>query len=168
MTKKALGKGLGAIISASPTPADDMEKVVIGESRNNVIELSLDRIIPNPDQPRTYFDENEIHGLAESIKSVGLIQPIIVREKEGLYVIVAGERRYRACKYNEMKNIKAIIIEADDEQNLTMALIENIQRESLNPIEEAKAFKVLINRFKLKQQDLAKKVGKDRTTITNT
>ncbi|HPS57104.1 MAG TPA: ParB/RepB/Spo0J family partition protein [Spirochaetota bacterium] len=167
MTKKALGKGLGAIISTSPTPADDMEKVVIGVSKNNVIDLNLDRIIPNPDQPRTYFDETEIHGLAESIKSVGLIQPIIVREREGLYVIVAGERRYRACKFNEMKSIKAIIIEADDEQNLTMALIENIQRESLNPIEEAKAYKVLINRFKLKQQDLARKVGKERTTITN-
>lgn len=167
MTKKALGKGLGAIISTSPTPADDMEKVVIGVSKNNVIDLGLDRIIPNPDQPRTFFDETEIHGLAESIRSVGLIQPIIVREREGLYVIVAGERRYRACKLNEMKTIKAIIIEADDEQNLTMALIENIQRESLNPIEEAKAYKVLINRFKLKQQDLAKKVGKERTTITN-
>ena len=167
MTKKALGKGLGAIISTSPTPADDMEKVVIGVSKNNVIDLGLDRIIPNPDQPRTFFDETEIHGLAESIRSVGLIQPIIVREREGLYVIVAGERRYRACKLNEMKTIKAIVIEADDEQNLTMALIENIQRESLNPIEEAKAYKVLINRFKLKQQDLAKKVGKERTTITN-
>ncbi len=167
MTKKALGKGLGAIISTSPTPADDMEKIVIGESRNNVIDLNLDKIIPNPDQPRTIFDETEIEGLAESIQSVGLIQPIIVREREGLYVIVAGERRYRACKLNGMKTIKSIIIEADDEQNLTMALIENIQRESLNPIEEAKAYKVLINRFKLKQQDLAKKVGKDRTTITN-
>ena len=94
--KKALGKGLGAIISASPTPADDFERIVVGESKNNVIELPLDRIIPNPDQPRTYFDENEIHGLADSIKSVGLIQPIIVREREGFYVIVAGERRYRA------------------------------------------------------------------------
>ncbi|HQO39519.1 MAG TPA: ParB/RepB/Spo0J family partition protein, partial [Spirochaetota bacterium] len=167
MTKKALGKGLGAIISTSPTPADEMEKAVIGVSKNNVIELALDRIIPNPDQPRTYFDETEIHGLAESVKSVGLIQPIIVRERDGLYIIVAGERRYRACKLNEMKTIKAIIIEADDEQNLTMALIENIQRESLNPIEEAKAYKVLINRFKLKQQDLARKVGKERTTITN-
>ncbi|NLV67148.1 MAG: ParB/RepB/Spo0J family partition protein [Spirochaetes bacterium] len=167
MTKKALGKGLGAIISTSPTPADEMEKAVIGVSKNNVIELALDRIIPNPDQPKTYFDETEIHGLAESVKSVGLIQPIIVRERDGLYIIVAGERRYRACKLNEMKTIKAIIIEADDEQNLTMALIENIQRESLNPIEEAKAYKVLINRFKLKQQDLARKVGKERTTITN-
>lgn len=98
---------------------------------------------------------------------MGLIQPIIARERDGLYIIVAGERRYRACKLNGMKTIKAIVIEADDEQNLTMALIENIQRESLNPIEEAKAYRVLINRFKLKQQDLARKIGKERTTITN-
>jgi len=89
------------------------------------------------------------------------------REESGQFIIVAGERRYRACKLNEMKKIKAIVIEADEEQNFTVALIENIQREDLNPIEEAKAYRLLINRFKLKQQDIAKKVGKDRSTITN-
>ena len=99
---------------------------------------------------------------------VGIIQPILVREKDGLFIIIAGERRFRACKLNEMKKIKAIVIEADEEQNFTMALIENIQRENLNAIEEAKAYKLMIHRFKLKQQDVAKRVGKDRTTVTNT
>lgn len=166
MAKKALGKGLGAIISASPTPVEEIEKAVT-DHKERVIEIDLDKIIPNPDQPRTYFDESEIMGLAESITSVGLIQPIIVRKKDNLYIIVAGERRYRACKLNQMKTIKAIVIEADEEQNFTLALIENIQRQDLNPIEEAKAYKMLINRFKLKQQDLAKRVGKERATISN-
>lgn len=166
MTKKALGKGLGAIISTSPTPAAEIENIVV-EDKNRIRDIEISKILPNPDQPRTFFDENEIIGLAESIKAVGLIQPIIVREVSGQFIIVAGERRYRACRLNEMKKIKAIIIEADEEQNFTMALIENIQREDLNPIEEAKAYRLLINRFKLKQQDLAKKVGKERTTITN-
>ena len=166
MTKKALGKGLGAIISTSHATIEDIESGLSGD-KNRIKDLDISKIIPNPDQPRDFFDENEILGLAESIKSVGLIQPIIVREKDGLFVLIAGERRLRACKHNEMKKIKAIIIEADDEKNFTMALIENIQRENLNPIEEAKAYKLMINRFKLKQQDIAKKVGKDRTTITN-
>jgi ParB family chromosome partitioning protein len=166
MAKKALGKGLGAIISASPTPVEEIEKAVT-EHKERVIEIELDKIIPNPDQPRTFFDENEIMGLAESITSVGLIQPVIVREKDGKYILVAGERRYRACRLNQMKTIKAIVIEADEEQNFTLALIENIQRQDLNPIEEARAYKMLINKFKLKQQDLAKRVGKERATIAN-
>ncbi len=166
MTKKKLGKGLGAIISTSPAPVEAMEKVV-SEDGTRVVELPLDKIMPNPDQPRTVFLEEEIEGLAESIKSVGLIQPIIVRKKNDNYIIVAGERRYRASKLNEASTIKAIVIEADEELIFTLALIENIQRENLNPIEEAKAYKVLINDFKLKQADVAKKVGKERTTITN-
>ncbi|MCL2154940.1 MAG: ParB/RepB/Spo0J family partition protein [Leptospirales bacterium] len=166
MTKKALGKGLGAIISTSHATIEDIESGLSGD-KNRIRDLDISKITPNPDQPRDFFDENEILGLAESIKSVGLIQPIIVREQDGLFVLIAGERRLRACKHNGAKKIKAIVIEADDEKNFTMALIENIQRENLNPIEEAKAYKLMINRFKLKQQDIAKKVGKDRTTITN-
>jgi len=166
MSKKALGKGLGAIISTSPTPAAEIENIVV-EDKNRIREIEISKIIPNPDQPRSVFDEHEIKGLAESIKAVGLIQPIIVRENKGEFIIVAGERRYRACSLIEMKKVKAIVIEANEEQNFTMALIENIQREDLNPIEEAKAYRLLINRFKLKQQELAKKVGKERTTITN-
>jgi ParB family chromosome partitioning protein len=166
MTKKALGKGLGAIISTSPATIEDIENRVV-DDKNRIKEIDLEKIIPNPDQPRTHFDENEIAGLAESIKAVGLIQPVIVRQKDGLFILVAGERRVRACKLIGIKKIKAIIIEADEERNFSMALIENIQRENLNPIEEAKAYRLLIQRFKLKQQDIAKRVGKDRTTITN-
>lgn len=166
MAKRALGKGLGAIISSSATPIEDMEKIFI-EDQNRVVEIDVQRVSPNPDQPRTHFDENEIRGLAESIKAVGLIQPIIVRRLGNDYVVIAGERRLRAVKLGGFKTVKAIVMEAGEEQNLTVALIENIQRADLNPVEEAKAYRVLINRFKLKQQDVAVKVGKDRATIAN-
>jgi ParB family chromosome partitioning protein len=166
MAKKALGKGLSAIISTSPTPVDEIEKSVM-EEKGRVIEIDVAAVSPNPDQPRTHFDENEIMGLAESIRSVGLIQPIIVRKAGHGYVVVAGERRLRAVKHLGKIAIKAIVIEAGEVENLTMALIENIQRQNLDPIEEAKAYRVLINRFKLKQQDIAKSVGKDRATVAN-
>ena len=166
MTKKALGKGLGAIISTSQATIDEIESGLAND-KDRIREIDISKIMPNPDQPRYVFDENEILGLAESIKSVGLIQPITVREQDGIFFVVAGERRLRACKLNEMKKIKCIVTDADDEKNFTIALIENIQRENLNPIEEAKAYRLMINRFKLKQQDIAKKVGKDRTTVTN-
>lgn len=166
MAKKALGKGLGAIISNSATPIDDMENAIVEDSgRIQVIDIK--KIKPNPDQPRLHFDESEIKGLSESIKSVGLIQPIIIRMVNNDYVVVAGERRLRAAKEAGLEEIKSIIIEADEEKNLTLALIENIQRSDLDPIEEAKAYKVLINRFKLKQQEVAKRVGKERATISN-
>jgi ParB family chromosome partitioning protein len=167
MAKKALGKGLGAIISTSTTPADDIETTLV-EEKDRIVDLKVDDIIPNPDQPRLHFDENEIKGLSESIKAVGLIQPIIVRKGDGQkYIVVAGERRLRATKLTEKTEIRAIVIEADEEQNLSLALIENIQRENLDPIEEAKAYKMLANRFKLKQQDIAERVGKERATVTN-
>jgi ParB family transcriptional regulator, chromosome partitioning protein len=166
MAKKAsLGKGLNAIIS-SPTPADRMEKEIV-DIKNKIFNIDIDKISPNPDQPRITFDEHELTGLAESIKSVGIISPIIVRKEGGKFFIVAGERRYRAVKSLGQKTIKATLIEADEEKNFSIALIENIQRDDLDPIEEAKAYEVLVNRFKLKQQDVAEKVGKDRATIGN-
>lgn len=166
MAKKVLGKGLSAIISTSPKPADEME-TAINVHTERIVELETEKIKPNPDQPRTHFDDTEIRGLAESIKSVGLIQPIIVRKESNNYYVVAGERRLRASKSVSLKTIRAIVIEADEEKNLTMALIENIQRADLDPIEEAKAYKVLAGRFKLKQSDIAKRVGKERATIAN-
>ena len=166
MAKRVLGKGLGAIISSSPTPVEDMERGIT-EDAQRIVDIDVELIKPNPDQPRTHFNEEEIQGLAESISSVGLIQPIIVRKLGSEYFVVAGERRLRATKLAGLKDIKAIVIEASEEQNLTLALIENIQRSDLDPIEEAKAYRMLINRFKLKQQDLAQKVGKDRATIAN-
>ncbi len=167
MAKRVLGKGLDAIIAASATPVEELEKEFIAD-RDRIVELDADLIKPNPDQPRTRFDKEEILSLAESIKSVGLLQPIIVRKAGNEYFVIAGERRLRASKIAGVKKMRCIIMEANEEENLTFALIENIQRSNLDPIEEAKAYQVLINRFKLKQQDIAEKVGKDRTTVANT
>ncbi len=164
--KRVLGKGLGAIIAESSTPVDDMERGFITEN-GRIVELDVDEIKPNPDQPRTHFIEEEIESLSESIKSVGLLQPILVRKAGKEIFVVAGERRLRASKMAGVKRIKTIIMETSEEENLTFALIENVQRSNLDPIEEAKAYRVLINRFKLKQQDVAQKVGKDRASIAN-
>ncbi len=167
MAKKVLGKGLSAIITSSPTPVEALEKGIV-RNADLIMELDVDSVLPNPDQPRMKFDELEIKGLAASIQSVGLLQPIIVRRAEDNYYVVAGERRLRAVKHAGLKKIKAIVIEADEVKNYTIALIENIQRTNLNPIEEAEAYKVLINRFSLKQQDIAAQVGKERATVANT
>lgn len=167
--KKKLGKGLGSIIASSPTPVDVVEKAVI-EDGERIIEMEVESIVPNPDQPRLHFDESAIAGLAESIKSVGLIEPIIVRknkDEENQYFVVAGERRLRAMKHLGEKTIKAVVIEADEEKNFTIALIENIQREDLDPIEEAKAYRLLVNKFKLKQNEIASRVGKERASVAN-
>ena len=164
--KRVLGKGLGAIIINSPAPVEEMERTIVSD-KDRIVELELAKVEPNPDQPRTHFDEEAIAELSESIKSVGLIQPIIVRKVGEGYQIVAGERRYRAVKLAEMPTIRAIVIEANEEQNFSIALIENVQRQNLDPIEEAKAYKVLINRFSLKQSDVAHRVGKGRESVTN-
>jgi ParB family transcriptional regulator, chromosome partitioning protein len=171
MSKKVLGKGLGAIISsvqASETNSQNNKTEIITEdSKDKIIELDIDKILPNPDQPRTHFNEEKIKELSDSIKSTGLIQPITVRKEGDIYFLVAGERRLRASKLAGFEKIKSIILHSNRDDNLTIALIENLQREDLDPIEEAKAYKILINRFKLKQQEIAEKVGKDRATIAN-
>ncbi len=168
MAKRVLGKGLGAIIANSPTPTAEVEKKIIEKtSEKGIIELEINKILPNPDQPRLHFNDEELQGLADSIKSSGLIQPIIVRQVNNNYFIIAGERRYRAAKLLGNAAIKAIVMQASEEENLSIALIENVQRQNLDPIEEAKAYKMLISRFKLKQADVAARVGKERTTITN-
>ncbi len=168
MAKRALGKGLGAIISNSPkAPANETEEAILKTKEDSVVDIPVHHIEANPDQPRLSFDQREIQHLAESIRSVGLIQPIIVRKQDNKYFIIAGERRFRAVKYLELDKIRAIVMKANEEENVTLALIENIQRQDLDPIEEAKAYKLLINRFKLKQADVALKVGKDRATIAN-
>ena len=166
MSKKALGKGLSAIISSSSKPVEALESG-IAQNAELIIDLDVNAVLPNPDQPRSNFDETDIMGLAASIQAVGLLQPIIVRKQNADYCVVAGERRLRAAKRAGLKKIRAIIIEADEVKYLTMALIENIQRTDLNPIEEAEAYKVLVNRFNLKQSEIADRVGKDRATIAN-
>lgn len=166
MAKKVLGKGLSAIISSSATPIDALERGLV-EEKERIVFIDIGKIRPNPDQPRRRTDNSDIQGLAESIQSVGLLQPIIVRREGNEFFVVAGERRLMASKVAGLKKIESIIINANEEENITMALIENVQRSDLNPIEEAGAYKVLMNRFKLKQQEIAERVGKERATISN-
>lgn len=154
MVKKfGLGKGLDKLI-----PEDD----------DNLNVLDINQIKPNKKQPRKYFDEEKIAMLAESIKEHGMIQPIIVQKDLEDYRIIAGERRWRAAKQANIKEVPVIIMDITESAVLEISLIENIQRQDLNPIEEANAYKRLISDFKITQEELARKIGKSRTTITNT
>jgi ParB family chromosome partitioning protein len=162
MQKQALGKGLGALIP-DLSSLDDKERKALGIS-----EIALDKIIPNEYQPRKTFDDGKLKELAASIREQGVIQPVIVhRTAGGSYQLIAGERRWRASRLAGLKTIPALVKEATKRELLEMALIENIQREDLNALEAAEAYKRLQDEFKLTQEDLAKRVGKERSTITN-
>ncbi|ADQ15786.1 ParB/RepB/Spo0J family partition protein [Halanaerobium hydrogeniformans] len=157
MSKKRLGKGLSALINN-----DDN----IDQSR--VEEVFIDQIEANPFQPRRNFDEEALKELASSIKEKGLIQPITLRKiKAEKYQIVAGERRWRASKILDLAKIPAVIRSFDDQEMLEIALIENLQREDLNPIEEARAYKKMLDNFDITQEELAQRVGKNRSTVSN-
>ncbi len=153
--KSVLGKGLGALITDRGSAND--EQILVG----------IHKILPNPQQPRKHFSDKGIDELSKSIAEKGLIQPIIVRKSENKYQIIAGERRWRAAQKAGLKNIPIILKQVTDNELLEFALIENIQREDLNPIEEANAYETLANRFELTHDEIAARVGKDRTTITN-
>lgn len=159
--KTGLGKGLDALFG----PVPEEEQV---QENDTIKNLSLTEIEPNRDQPRKRFDQESLEELAESIKEFGLIQPIVVCKKDGYYSIVAGERRWRACKIAGIEKIPVIVREDDEKVNQEIALIENIQREDLNPIEKAAGIKNLMTRFGLRQEDIAKRLGKSRSTIANT
>jgi ParB family transcriptional regulator, chromosome partitioning protein len=161
MQKQALGKGLGALIP-DLSSLDDKEKKALG-----IIEIDLDKIVPNEYQPRKIFSDDKLQELAASIKEQGVIQPIIVHRAVSGFQLIAGERRWRASRLAGLKTIPALVKEATKREFLEMALIENIQREDLNPLEAAEAYKRLLDEFKLTQEDLAKRVGKDRSTVTN-
>ena len=151
--KSALGKGLGALIP---------------EKGSEVIEIDVSRVVTGTEQPRKVFNDDKLKELAASIKEKGVIQPVIVkREGGGRFMLIAGERRYRASQMVGLSKIPAIVREAEAEDALEIALIENIQREDLNPLETAVAFEKLIKRFDLKQEQVAAKVGKDRATVAN-
>ena len=157
MSKKRLGKGLSALINNDEN---------VDQSR--VEEIFIDQIEANPFQPRSNFDEDALNELANSIREKGVIQPITVRKiKAEKYQIVAGERRWRASKIVGLKKIPAVIRNFDDQEMLEIALIENIQREDLNPVEEAKAYKEMLDNFDITQADLAKQVGKSRSNVSN-
>lgn len=159
MSKKfGLGKGLGALI-----PDEEM----VAE-KNSIDLIDINRIKPNSKQPRKNFDEEKISNLAKSIKDNGIIQPLVLKESGNDYEIIAGERRWRAAKLAGIKSIPAVIMELTDQKVLEVSLIENIQREDLNPIEEALAFKRLIKEFSITQEDVSKVIGRSRTAITNT
>jgi len=162
MSKVALGKGLGALINtrvASPTPAPEL-----GE---RVQRINLAEIMPTPLQPRTEFRGERLQELIESIRIHGIIQPLIVRRNGDKYELIAGERRWRAAKEVGLADAPVIIRAASDQEVLELALIENIQREDLNPMEEAQAYTRLAREFKLKQEEIAQKVGKNRATVAN-
>ena len=159
MSKKfALGKGLGALI---PEDIDVKE-----EAKKNLININL--IKSNDEQPRKTFDDEKIAELAQSIKEHGIIQPIILSKKDDYYVIVAGERRWRAAKLLGLKEVPALVMDLSEKSILEVSLIENIQRQDLNPIEEAIAYKKLLTDFNLTQEELSKRIGKSRVSISNT
>lgn len=163
MKSKKLGRGLDALLGEMDD-AYEME----GSQKDEVLEISLKDIRPNPFQPRKTFDEEALRELSESIKNDGLIQPIVVSEDIDGYVIIAGERRYRACKLAKLKEIRAIVLNADDQKMRQFALVENIQREELNAVELASAYAELLKLHNSTHEELANIIHKSRAHITNT
>ena len=157
--QKGLGRGMGALF-------DDFEEVSTGKSPYQV--LPIHKVEPNPDQPRRDFDPEELQDLAESITVHGIIQPLTVRElSSGYYQIIAGERRWRAARLAGLSEVPAVIIEADDQKVMELALIENLQRQDLNPVEEALGYKSLLVEYGMIQEDIAASVGKSRSAVAN-
>jgi ParB family transcriptional regulator, chromosome partitioning protein len=159
MTRRALGRGLSALLSDGPSKLD---------SKEELREVDIDLIDPNPEQPRTIFSEEKLEELSQSIQENGLVQPILLRRKgDGRFQLIAGERRWRAAQRIGMQRVSAIVRDVEDEKLLEIALIENIQRQELNPIEEAVAYQRLMGVLGLTQEDVAKRVGKDRSSVAN-
>lgn len=166
--RKGLGKGLDSLIPENKSvklavkPEKAEESVKNGEQM-----LKINQVEPNREQPRKHFEEDALLELADSIKQYGVLQPLLVRKRKDYYEIIAGERRWRAAKLAGVKEVPVIIKEYTEQQAVEIALIENIQRENLNPIEEAMAFKKLLTEFNLKQDEVAERVSKSRTAVTN-
>ena len=164
---KGLGKGLDILIPET-VMKDNNPKVIEKVVEKPVeIKIKLSKIEPNRDQPRKNFEEDALLELSDSIKQFGIIQPLVVQEREGFYEIIAGERRWRAAKLAGLREVPVIIKKYNEQEILEISLIENIQRENLNPIEEALAYKKLIHHFNLKQDEIAERVSKSRTAVTN-
>ena len=157
MNRKALGRGLGALLSSDTT-------VDLGPEPT---EVDVELVVPGPMQPRTHFDEGSLEGLADSIRSHGIVQPLLVRRQGERYELIAGERRWRAARLAGLTKVPVVIKDVPDRDLLEIALIENIQRENLNPIEEAQAYRRLIETVGLTQEALGARVGRDRSYITN-
>lgn len=167
---KGLGKGLDALIpTGNLTEQKEKQKKAESKSLNPTGEtiVNITKVEPNREQPRKNFDEDALEELAESIKQFGLLQPILVQDRKTYYEIIAGERRWRAAKKAGLKEVPVIIKNLSDQEIVEISLIENIQREDLNPIEEAQAYKRLLTEFQLKQDEVAERVSKSRTAVTN-
>ncbi len=156
MVKKGLGKGLGALISNEAT-----------EDESGIIELKINELEPNAGQPRKHFDDEKLVQLSDSIKQHGIIQPIIVKKDNSRYTIIAGERRWRAAKLAGLSKVPVLVKEFTNRQVMEVALIENLQREDLNPIEEADAFMHLMNEYNMTQEQIAETIGRSRPAIAN-
>ena len=166
MAKPALGRGLGALIAPSKAAAAAVAAAEAAGER--VQSVPLTQVVPSPLQPRSSFPADHLAELVDSIRENGIIQPLIVRQVNGLLELIAGERRWRAAGQAGLKEVPVIVREATDLEVLEFALVENLQREDLNPIEEALAYKRLAEEFKLRQEDIARKVGKSRAAVANT
>ena len=174
MVKPALGRGLGALLGGSPAikpatvaPAASPIAAAAPESRDTVQRVTLDRVHPCPFQPRKDFSTETLRELADSIREQGIVQPLIVRERNGQLELIAGERRWRAAQLVGLTEVPVIVRQADDRAVLELALIENLQRENLNAIEEAQGYRQLIEQFELTQEEVALKVGKSRVVVAN-
>ncbi|NLW01672.1 MAG: ParB/RepB/Spo0J family partition protein [Clostridiaceae bacterium] len=156
--RKGLGRGLDALLSPSNAPDN---------TRDSVFEVKINDVEPNTEQPRKVFDQEKLQALAESIKEHGVVQPVIVKQEGSRYVIVAGERRWRAAKLAGLKTIPVVVRDLSSKQAMEIALIENLQREDLNPIEEAEAYRKLIDEYNMTQEEVSLLVGKSRAAIAN-
>jgi ParB family transcriptional regulator, chromosome partitioning protein len=160
--QRGLGRGLGALLSST---SDDMSPAL--DEREMLLELPIEQIHVNPNQPRKIFDSSALQELAGSIKASGVIQPVVVRRVNGAYQLIAGERRWRAARQAGLDRIPAVVRDATDAQSLEMALVENLLREDLNPMEEAEAYQKLLAQFGWTQEQLAQRIGRDRSSIAN-
>lgn len=164
--KKRIGKGLDALIPSGGVNKT-IEKADSAEKKDGVVMVNISKVEPNREQPRKNFDEDSLQELAESIKQYGVLQPLLVQQRDEYYEIIAGERRWRASNIAGLKEIPVIIRNLTEQEIVEIALIENIQREDLNPIEEAWAYKRLLTEFHLKQDEVAERVSKSRAAVTN-
>ena len=165
--KKGLGKGLDSLIANKVEKPEEVKVVVNAEAADGAVLMNINKVEPNREQPRKKFDEDALLELSESIKQFGVLQPLLVTERDDYYQIIAGERRWRAAKLAGIKEVPVIIGKYTEQEIAEISLIENIQREDLNPIEEAQAYKRLLTEFNLKQDEVAERVSKSRTAVTN-
>lgn len=164
---RGLGKGLDSLIPASVPKAESVQDTVKSEDNTQGTYVKITKVEPNREQPRKKFDEDALQELADSIKQYGIVEPLIVQDRKTYYEIIAGERRWRAAKLAGLKEVPVIVRNYTEQEIVEISLIENIQREDLNPIEEAQAYKRLLTEFNLKQDEVAERVSKSRTAVTN-